>query len=188
MTRRFWLTIALTWAGAALLGPASRAAGAGAAAEAKKDLKAMQGRWKVKSIEVQGVPVMRPFKDVVIKGDKIDWNGREATLALDASKSPRRITLTFPAKGDPKRKPEALKGSYELKGDTLVLRLADSAGRASVHKMERRKRNKPEKEACWRASPAPSEGTPAVAERPPKGPCHRRPALLSRAAVSGAKP
>jgi uncharacterized protein (TIGR03067 family) len=85
---------------------------------AKKDLDAIQGVWKVESVEVDGkqVPGLGGATILSIKGKKLLYAGEEvAELAIDPKVKPPSIDLTF---AKPKRE---LEGIYSISGDTLKL-------------------------------------------------------------------
>jgi uncharacterized protein (TIGR03067 family) len=93
---------------------AARAGGA----DAKEDLAALQGTWKLVSLEINGemAEIGTPASTWVIRGDKVHYGGAPlAVLKLDASTNPRNVDLHL-------IKPErVLEGVYAVEGDTFKL-------------------------------------------------------------------
>jgi uncharacterized protein (TIGR03067 family) len=91
--------------------------------DAKKDHEKLQGTWTLTEIEFGGMKKPVPegkSMQMVVKGDMLTTKGgpkgdQEATFKLDASKKPRRITMTKKDGGAD----DVRNGIYELKGDTL---------------------------------------------------------------------
>jgi len=89
---------------------------ASVAGDAKKTLAALQGVWRLESIEMDGMEqeMIRKPPRWIIKGNKVLYGGEHlATLTLDPASSPKIIDLEFPK---PKRTYE---GIFSLTGDTL---------------------------------------------------------------------
>ena len=96
---------------------------------AKKELARLEGMWKYVKVEAPDKITEAIFKDSVmeIRGNKMihkitlpgDKNEvHESTIALDPGKKPKAIDIT-PLDGPEKGK--AMKGIYELDGDTLKM-------------------------------------------------------------------
>lgn len=101
------------------------AAGLFIAADAKEDvakeMKKLEGKWKVVAVEARGMKVPEDkLKDaaVIIKGDKITMadpgkGSKDLVFKIDPTKKPKHIDLT-----DPKEKDTA-PAIYSLEGDEL---------------------------------------------------------------------
>ena len=93
------------------------------AGDAKKDQEALQGTWKVNTVEERGQS--KPDNDnhsVVIKGDEFTIKRGEqlfikAKMKIDASKTPKHIDLEIVE--DPKNRDvgKTVQGIYSLEGD-----------------------------------------------------------------------
>jgi uncharacterized protein (TIGR03067 family) len=84
----------------------------------KGDLAALQGVWKVESLEVDGKEAEFPQNPLrwVIKGNKVFYGGAElAVLKPDDSTSPKLLDLEFV------KLKRVLEGIYSVEGDTLKL-------------------------------------------------------------------
>jgi uncharacterized protein (TIGR03067 family) len=100
-----------------------------------KELKKLEGTWKIVTLQVNGSTVAPddPFAvkgRLVFKGGEywIDYGDRQSpkcTVELDVTKDPKTIDLTA-VEGSQKGKP--LRGRYLFKGDTLHLCLALAPG------------------------------------------------------------
>jgi uncharacterized protein (TIGR03067 family) len=101
--------------------------------QAKKDLDALQGTWRVTAAERDGgmkVPEDEMKKiTLVFKGDKLTARRTEnaqkpeeklyeMSFTLDPSQKPKWIDVTYT---DGERKGESSQGIYELSGDTLKI-------------------------------------------------------------------
>src|SRR5262245_43825385 len=87
-------------------------------AAAKKELAALQGTWKVKSLELNGKESEFPIPTTrwVIKGGKVFYGGEElARLTVYATTTPSSIDLAFRS---PKK---TLEGVFKIEKDTLTL-------------------------------------------------------------------
>jgi uncharacterized protein (TIGR03067 family) len=90
----------------------------------EKELKKLQGTWKVTRMEVDGIKIpLKAFEKVavVIAGDKLSFRDKgktyeEVECVLDPSKKPREIDLHY-VSGLKKGVVET--GIYELQGDVL---------------------------------------------------------------------
>jgi uncharacterized protein (TIGR03067 family) len=85
-------------------------------ARTKKDLAALEGTWKLVSLEVEGKAMELPEKPPVwvIKGNRVRYGAEDlATLTLDATVTPKTVDLAFL---NPKR---VFEGVYSIEGDTL---------------------------------------------------------------------
>jgi uncharacterized protein (TIGR03067 family) len=111
--------------GCLLLGTASLVADD----DAKKDLEALQGTWKVESFTVAGMKA--PDDDIkkatfMVKGDKytVTIDGKEdetGTIKLDAGKKPKMIEFDITSGKDKGKKQ---RGIYTLEGDTFTFCMA----------------------------------------------------------------
>jgi uncharacterized protein (TIGR03067 family) len=96
---------------------------------AKKELKALQGAWKVVAAEHDGEPLDRIVGGTMtVKDNNFDIKTAGGTelkgdLILDPAKSPKRIDL---AHQDGPLKDKTWQGIYELKGDTLKICYAEA--------------------------------------------------------------
>ena len=91
----------------------------------KKELKKLQGTWKMVALEVDGKQVPEekfPDTTLIIKGNKyivkVKKKAYETTFTLDPTQKPRHIDMTFK---DGPNKDKVHKGIYALEGDTLKL-------------------------------------------------------------------
>ena len=84
-----------------------------------KELKQLQGTWRIVALEVDGKPqpAEKSPKEIIIAGDKLDGLGPEMILKIDATKKPKWADLTF-KKGD---KEFPIRAIYELDGDNFKL-------------------------------------------------------------------
>ena len=90
----------------------------------KKEMKKLEGTWKVVSLEMNGNKFseeqLNAVKKMVIKGNKytIHLANNEVTMTfkVDPSKKPKAIDSTYE---DQNGETVKAKGIYELKGDTL---------------------------------------------------------------------
>jgi uncharacterized protein (TIGR03067 family) len=96
---------------------------AGAQEPAKKDLAALQGKWVMVALEVDGKPVPEDkIKDtfLIIKNNtyttQVKGKSHETTFTLDPAKKPKAIDMVF-SEGD--KKDRVLRGIYLIDGDTL---------------------------------------------------------------------
>jgi uncharacterized protein (TIGR03067 family) len=97
---------------------------------AKKELKALEGKWQiVKGASAQGEADLKNLDAVcTIEGNRLTFTrGTRAEVvevtALDLKTDPRCIDLTDVRAGRP---PRVSEGVYRLDGDTLILAVADS--------------------------------------------------------------
>ena len=102
--------------------------------DAKKDLEKMQGEWKVTAFEFSGAKIPKEETDklsVSIKGSELTPVSKTAvTIKLDATTTPRQITLTD--------KTKTQYGIYEITGDTIKMCLGfDEAGRPKAFATEK---------------------------------------------------
>ena len=90
-----------------------------AAQDLAPGLSALQGTWKVTSLEVEGkaAPEGKAPSEFVIAGDQLKGLGPDMKIKVDATKTPKWIDLTF-KKND---KDYPLKTIYEVAGDELTL-------------------------------------------------------------------
>jgi uncharacterized protein (TIGR03067 family) len=99
--------------------------------EAKKELKALQGTWKVVVAEQDGDPLDRIVGGVLtVKDNNFHIKTTGGTelmgdLVLNPAKAPKHIDL---AHQDGPLKDKTWQGIYELKGDTLKLCYAEADG------------------------------------------------------------
>lgn len=97
--------------------------------EAKKELKALQGTWKVVAAEHDGDPLERIVGGtMVVKGNNFAIKTAGGTelkgdLILDPAKKPKHVNL---AHQDGPLKDKTWQGIYELKGDTLKICYAEA--------------------------------------------------------------
>jgi uncharacterized protein (TIGR03067 family) len=96
---------------------------AGAQEAAKKDLAALQGKWVMVALEVDGKLVPEDkIKDtfLIIKDNtyttEVKGKSHETTFTLDPAKKPKAIDMVF-TEGD--KKDRVLRGIYMIEGDTL---------------------------------------------------------------------
>ncbi len=95
------------------------------AGEGKKDKAALQGVWKVVTVEERGnAKEDNEGHEVVIKGDEFtlkrgDETIIKATIKLDPTKSPKQIDLKITESRGGKHVGETAEGIYELKKDQL---------------------------------------------------------------------
>lgn len=96
-----------------------------AAADDKKDVKGLQGTWKMSEVSVAGKKADIP-KDVetfyIFSGDKVTMKDKgkpdkKGTFSVDSSKKPKQIDLV----GEPNDAKQKMLAIYELKGDTLKI-------------------------------------------------------------------
>jgi uncharacterized protein (TIGR03067 family) len=90
--------------------------------ESKKDAEALQGSWKLTSVERNGEEISADFLQsakLVVKGERYSVTAGDqsavATFKMDASRRPKQIDFTYiegPQKG------ETIQGIYEVEGDT----------------------------------------------------------------------
>lgn len=96
------------------------------AAEPDGDLKAFQGKWVLESATLAGRDHLDDFKGLTltIDGDKytvtVGMNTDKGTIALDAAKSPKWITLASSEKAGP-FKGRTMPGLYEFKDGKLTV-------------------------------------------------------------------
>lgn len=96
------------------------------AADPAADLKPFQGKWVLSSVTLGGRDHLDDFKGLTlaIDGDKytvvVGPNTDKGTITLDATKSPKQITLASSEKAGP-FKGRTMPGIYELKGDKLTV-------------------------------------------------------------------
>jgi uncharacterized protein (TIGR03067 family) len=96
------------------------------AQNAKKDMDALQGDWKVVDYKGPEEAFIKEFKSkgkIVFDGDKMTiWLGDvkfgEATYKLDSAKKPKHIDVIT---GDPNGKDKIVLGIYALDGDKLTM-------------------------------------------------------------------
>ena len=87
-----------------------------------KDLKALEGQWKVISLSIGGTPAFESslrgigfeFKGEIMVAFEGGKAGRKYTIKIDPSKSPKQIDITNLAG-------KTAKGIFELKGNTLKI-------------------------------------------------------------------
>ena len=94
--------------------------------EAKKDQDAIQGAWKVESIERGGQKSTPPGVVLVMKGENYvvkenDQESEEGTFKLDSEKKPKTIDFKI-TKGNDKGKNQV--GIYSIEGDTVRICVA----------------------------------------------------------------
>jgi uncharacterized protein (TIGR03067 family) len=108
----------------------------------QKDLKKLEGTWKIVSLQVNGATAA-PDDPFVVKGRLIFKGGKywidygdklspKCKVELDVTKDPKTIDFTAdegPQKGKP------LRGRYVFKGDTLQLCLAMAPGNGRPPKL-----------------------------------------------------
>jgi RNA polymerase sigma factor (sigma-70 family) len=107
--------------------------------EAKKELDKLQGTWRVVGAEEEGNPIhqedLKEAKETfVVKGGKMTYcrDGKvhvTMKITLDPGETPKAMDLAFT---DGKEKGYKNHAIYELKGDTLKLRMNDKFGGNSV--------------------------------------------------------
>jgi len=92
---------------------------------AKKDVAALQGKWVMTALEVDGKLVAEDkIKDtfLIIKHNtyttQVKGKGHETTFTLDPAKNPKAIDMVF-TEGD--KKDRVLRGIYVIDGDTLKI-------------------------------------------------------------------
>ncbi len=98
----------------------------------KSDFQSMEGTWNITAWEVSGeeVPAQKRPELFVIAGLRIEGLGNSALfIQIDPSKTPRWFDLV-PNRLDEKR---AIKGIYELKGDSLKICIPDTRGGKKTH-------------------------------------------------------
>jgi uncharacterized protein (TIGR03067 family) len=97
--------------------------------DAKKDLKALQGTWKVVAAEQDGDPLDRIIGGTLVIKDNnftirtADGTEMKGDLTLNASKKPKHIDL---AHQEGLLKDKTWQGIYELKDNTLKLCYAEA--------------------------------------------------------------
>jgi uncharacterized protein (TIGR03067 family) len=91
----------------------------------QKELKKLEGTWKMAALEIDGKPVPEEqFQDtiLVIKGNqyivKVKKKSYETTFTIEPGKKPKQMDMTF--KNGP-NKDKVHKGIYSLEGDTFKL-------------------------------------------------------------------
>jgi uncharacterized protein (TIGR03067 family) len=107
--------------------------------QAKKDLEKMQGTWLQESVTADGkdepaealdkVKLVFDVNKLVMKSSDSDHK-HDATIKLDASKTPAAIDVKLPT-GD------VLLGIYEIKGDTLKLAVTMAQGKRPKEECDR---------------------------------------------------
>jgi uncharacterized protein (TIGR03067 family) len=115
--------------------------GATAAQDADKELKRLEGTYKVKSISKGGkaapAEVLESVKEVSFKGDTMTIHvmdeGKKGKIKVDPSKKPAHIDIT-PLDGP--QKDETLKGIYKLEKDELTIVFAESGDRPKDFKAD----------------------------------------------------
>jgi uncharacterized protein (TIGR03067 family) len=96
------------------------------AADPAADLKPFQGTWVLSAATLGGRDHLDDFKGLTltVDGDKytvvVGPNTDKGAITLDASKSPKHITLASSEKAGP-FKGRTMPGIYEFKGDTLTV-------------------------------------------------------------------
>lgn len=95
-------------------------------ADLPADLKPFQGQWVLSAATLGGRDHKEDFKGLTltIDGDKytvvVGPNTDKGTITLDATKSPKHITLASSEKAGP-FKGRTMPGIYDLKGDKLTV-------------------------------------------------------------------
>jgi uncharacterized protein (TIGR03067 family) len=94
-----------------------------------REIKALQGKWTIVSLEIDGQTMEGPSAQVVVKGDRFTTISMgaayEGVVEVDATRTPKEFNLVFtegPEKGNTNR------GIYELDGDTWRLCLNTTGG------------------------------------------------------------
>jgi uncharacterized protein (TIGR03067 family) len=94
-----------------------------------REIKALQGKWTIVSLEMDGQTMEGPSAQVVVKGDRFTaismGASYEGVVEVDATRTPKEFNLVFtegPEKGNTNR------GIYELDGDAWRLCLNTTGG------------------------------------------------------------
>lgn len=107
---------------------------------AKKDLKALEGKWTLTEITINGEAVTPPEeqKSVEFKGRKFLLAGKEILeiASLDPSTNPKLLDFKAVADMGEIRKDNTYEAIYKIDGDTLTLALYIGAGQKRPAKFE----------------------------------------------------
>lgn len=100
----------------------------------KEDSVRIQGKWVVMSAEAAGMPLKDNIGDTITfeknkwtikqdkRGDRLEEGSESGTFQLDPKKTPKQIDVT----SDRAEVNGAVKGIYELDGDTLKICIGDA--------------------------------------------------------------